>query len=80
MKLRPLVPNFYIHVSRSDLYIPTIGLIWNLCFLVLCERELWAQPQEQREGQGSAPRPQAVVGGSSLPSPLPLWLSQESHK
>jgi hypothetical protein len=25
MKLRGLVPNFYIHVSVSDLYIPTIG-------------------------------------------------------
>jgi hypothetical protein len=26
MKLRGLVPNFYIHVFVSDLYIPTIGL------------------------------------------------------
>ncbi len=25
MNLRGLVPNFYIHVSVSDLYIPTIG-------------------------------------------------------
>ncbi len=25
MKLRGLVPNFYIHVSVSDLYIPMIG-------------------------------------------------------
>jgi hypothetical protein len=25
MKLRGLVPNFYIYVSESDLYIPTIG-------------------------------------------------------
>jgi hypothetical protein len=25
MKLRGLVPNFHIHVSMSDLYIPTIG-------------------------------------------------------
>jgi hypothetical protein len=25
MKLRGLFPNFYIHVSVSDLYIPTIG-------------------------------------------------------
>ncbi len=29
MKLRGLVPNFYIYVSVSDLYIPRIGLpIW----------------------------------------------------
>ncbi len=27
MKLHSLNPNFYIHVSGSDLYIPTIGLI-----------------------------------------------------
>ncbi len=26
MKLRGLVPNFCIHVSVSDFYIPTIGL------------------------------------------------------
>jgi hypothetical protein len=26
MKLRGLVPNSYIHISVSDLYIPTIGL------------------------------------------------------
>ncbi len=25
MKLRGVVPNFHIHVSVSDLYIPTIG-------------------------------------------------------
>jgi hypothetical protein len=25
MKLRSLIPNFYIHVSLSDLYIPAIG-------------------------------------------------------
>jgi hypothetical protein len=29
MKLFGLVPNFYIHVSESDFYIPSI-LIWNL--------------------------------------------------
>jgi hypothetical protein len=34
MKLRGLVPNFYIHVSVSDLYIPTIGppiLLYCVC-------------------------------------------------
>ncbi len=34
MKLRGLVPTFSIHVSGSDLYIPMIGLIWNLYFLL----------------------------------------------
>jgi hypothetical protein len=29
MKLRGLVPNFYIHVAESDLYIPRICLpVW----------------------------------------------------
>ncbi len=40
MKLRSLNPNFYIHVSGSDLYIPMIGLIWNLYIPVLPERTL----------------------------------------
>ncbi len=53
MKLRGLIPYFYIHVTGIDLYIPTIGLIWNLYFLY-CVRELSAQPQERREGQGTA--------------------------
>ncbi len=26
MKLRGLIPHFYVHVSVSDVYIPTIGL------------------------------------------------------
>ncbi len=30
MKLLSLGPNFYIHVSGNDLYIPTICLFWNL--------------------------------------------------
>jgi hypothetical protein len=30
MKLLGLVPNFYIFVSGSNLYIPTFSLIWNL--------------------------------------------------
>ncbi len=53
MKLRGLVPSFYIHVSESNLYIPTMGLTWNLYFLY-CVREFLAQPQEQREGPGTS--------------------------
>jgi hypothetical protein len=52
MKLRSLVPNFYIHVSWSDLYNLTMGLIGNLYFPV-CKRELLAQLQEWKEGQGT---------------------------
>jgi hypothetical protein len=54
MKLRGLTPNFYIHVSGRNLYITTIGLIWNLYFFLYCVRELSAQLQERREGQGTA--------------------------
>jgi hypothetical protein len=60
------VPDFYIHVSGSNLYISTIGLIWNLYFLY-CVRELSAQPQEQREGQGTAAK-QWLVAVPCLPS------------
>ncbi len=42
MKLRGLSPNFHIHVSVSDLYIPTVGLPilqqenrWNDCGNIL---------------------------------------------
>jgi hypothetical protein len=45
MKLCGLVPNFYIHVSGSDLYIPTIGLISNFYFLC-CVGELSAPAVE----------------------------------
>jgi hypothetical protein len=38
MKLRGLIPNFYFHVSGSDLHVPMIRLIWNLYFPVLRER------------------------------------------
>ncbi len=40
MKLRGLNPNFFIHISGSDLYIPMIGLIRNLYFPVLHESTL----------------------------------------
>jgi hypothetical protein len=35
MKLRILVPNFYIHVSVNDLHIPTI------CMLILLQQNKW---------------------------------------
>ncbi len=40
MKLCDRIPDFYINVSGSDLYISTIGLIWNLYSPVLRERTL----------------------------------------
>jgi hypothetical protein len=40
MKLHGLIPKFYIHIPGSDLYIPIMGLIWNLYFPVLHERLL----------------------------------------
>jgi hypothetical protein len=38
MKLRSLVPSSYIHVSVSDLYIPTIGLP------ILLQKNRWTDP------------------------------------
>jgi hypothetical protein len=55
MKLRFLVPNFYIHVSGSDLYIFTIGLIWNLYFPALCERALSSTAGVERRAGNCRP-------------------------
>ena len=38
MKLRGLIPSFYIYVSVSDLYIPTIGLP------ILLQENMWTDP------------------------------------
>jgi hypothetical protein len=38
MKLRGLVPSSYIHISVSDLYIPTIGLP------ILLQENRWTDP------------------------------------
>jgi len=77
MKLRGLVPNFYMHVSGSDLYIPTVGLIWNLYFPVLRKRTLGSTA-------GSVKRAgycrQAVVGSSSLPPLRSCSSAESSHK
>jgi hypothetical protein len=53
-KLRGLVPNFYIHVAGRDLCIPTNGVLFGTSIFLYCLRELSAQPQERREGQGTA--------------------------
>jgi hypothetical protein len=55
MKLRCLIPNFCVHVRYLEaIYIfPQMGLIWISIFLYSM-RELWAQSQEQIEGQGTA--------------------------
>jgi hypothetical protein len=37
-ELRGLSPNFHIHVSVSDLYIPTIGLP------ILLQENMWTDP------------------------------------
>jgi hypothetical protein len=53
-----LSPNFHIHVSVSDLYIPRTGLIWNLYFPVLHERTLGSTAcAERRAGLAAVPFP-----------------------
>ncbi len=74
MKLGGLIPNFYIHVSGSDVYFPTIGLIWNLYFPVLRKRTLSSTAGVERRAGNCR---QAVVHSSSLPSPRLLRLSRE---
>jgi hypothetical protein len=37
-ELRSLSPNFHIHVSVSDLYVPTIGLP------ILLQENMWTDP------------------------------------
>jgi hypothetical protein len=73
-ELRGLSPNFHIHVSVSDLYIPRTGLIWNLCLPVLRERTLGSTTGAERRAGNCC---QAGVGSSSLPSSPLLQLSQE---
>jgi hypothetical protein len=51
-------------VSWSDLYIPTVSLIWNNYFPVLCERTL-----NCREGQGTAATKQWLA---AVPCPSAL--------
>jgi hypothetical protein len=70
MKQLNLVLNFYIHVSGSVLYIPTIDLMWNL-FLYFV-REFSAQPQERKEGQGTAAKQQLAAVPALLPPPPQL--------
>jgi hypothetical protein len=76
MKLRGLITNFYIHVSRSDLYIPTISLIWNLYFPILGERTLGSTAEVERRAGNCR---QAGVGGSSLASPPLLSVEPRVH-
>ncbi len=67
MKLQGLVPNFYIHVSGSDLYIPMTCLIWNICFPVLHERTLSSTTGGMRRaGKGTAAK--QMLG--TVPCPL----------
>jgi hypothetical protein len=77
MKLCGLIPNFYIYVSGRDLYISTICLIWNLYSPVLHEINLISTAGVERRAGSCF---QAEVSGSSLLSPLLLWLSESSHE
>jgi hypothetical protein len=74
MKLSGLVPNFYIHVSGSNLYIPNISLILNLYFPLLRERD--SGSTNRRAGNCRV----AVVGiSSSAFSPPHLLLKPRAH-
>jgi hypothetical protein len=55
MKLRDLLPNFYIHVTGSDLFIPKICLIWTLYFPLLHERTLGSTHRSREKGRELPP-------------------------
>jgi hypothetical protein len=59
MKLRVLVPNFYIHVSVSGLYIPTIGLP----ILLLGIFKLLTNTRMLK--LGTRPRPRSFISGNT---------------
>ncbi len=76
MKLRSLVPNFYIHIY--SIYIFLQSVLFGISTFLYCVRELSAQPQEQREWQGTA----AKQWLSAVPCP-PLYScswAESSHK
>jgi hypothetical protein len=75
-KLRVLISNFYIHVSGTDLYIPTIGFILNLYFPVYRERTLGSTAGAERRAGNCC---QAGVSGSSLTSPPPPVVEPRVH-
>ncbi len=68
MKLNGLVPNFYIHVSGSDLYTPTIGFIWNLYFPILRESTLGSTAVAERRAGNFRQTVIGTVVGKSPPS------------
>jgi hypothetical protein len=56
MKLHGLVPNFNIHVSGSDLYIPKISFIWNLFFSCIREKKnSWLNRMSREKGMELPP-------------------------
>ncbi len=75
MKLLGLDPNFYIHVSGSNLCFPMIGLIWNLYFPVLHERTLGSTARPS--GPPPPPSPPAPPPPPPPPPPPFLRLSRE---
>ncbi len=56
------------------IYIPKTGFVWKIYFPVLHHRTLSSTKRGKRRAENCR---QAVVGGSSLPSPTLLWLSRE---
>jgi hypothetical protein len=55
--LKHIFLDFYIHVSGSDLYtvLPRL-VLFGISIFLYCVKELSAQPQERREGQGTDSR------------------------
>jgi hypothetical protein len=64
-KLRTLAPNFYIHVSVSDLYIPRIGLaIWLQIYKSLTDTLMWNWETELYNFVLDIMRPSSFISGN----------------
>jgi hypothetical protein len=66
MKLQGLIPTF---MYLGAIYIFLGSVRFGISIFLYCVRELSAQPQKRREGQGTAAKQRAV--GCPLPSPPP---------
>ncbi len=74
MKQRGLVPTIYIHISGNNLYIPKIGLIWNIYFPALHQEN---SQRNHMSGEKGRERPPSI-GKCQFPA-LP-YPPVSSHK
>ncbi len=80
MKLRCLIPNFYIHSCVWVRFIYFQDWSYLESFFLYCLRELSAQLQERRERQGTAAKQGLAASGSPCPPLVSCGWAESSHK